>query len=151
VAPQATVGRVVTGTAGIGRVRAVRLRVVAMTGAKGATAIGRGKVQAGARSGTSRSGATVPRVLLARGGPEKAGWRSSKGSSKCGLLARVATELTETDRVPRAVRRGDVGMTTARLSEVLAGRTKGKSGTSRSEAPAPRVVRPRQASGPSPA
>jgi hypothetical protein len=151
VAPQATVGRVVTGTAGIGRVRAVRRRAVGMTVPKGATATGRDKVRAGARSGKSRTGVIAPRVLLAKGGLEKAGWRSSKGSSKCGLLVRVATELTETDRVPRAVRRGDVGMTTARLSEVVAGRTKGKSGTSRSEAPAPRVVRPRQASGPSPA
>ena len=151
MAPQATVGRVVTATAGIGSVRAVRLRAVATTGAKGAMAIGRAKAKARARNGISRTGVIAPSIAKAKGGLEKAGWRSSKGSSKFAHLARVATEPRETGRVLRAVHRGDVGMTTARPSEVLAGRTKGKSGTSRSGATAPGVVRPRRASGPSPA
>ena len=151
MAPQATVGRVVTGTAEIGSARAVRLRAVAMTAPKGAMAIGRAKARVRARSGKSRTGVIAPSIALAKGGLEKVGWRSSKGSSKCGLSDRVATEPTETDRVLQAVHRGVVGMMTARPSEVRAGRIKGKSGTSRSEAPAPRAARPRRASGPSPA
>jgi hypothetical protein len=112
VARQAAVGRVVTGMAGIGRVQAVRLRAVAMTAPKGATATGHAKAKA--RNGKSRTGVIAPSIALAKASLEKVGWRSSKGSSKCGLSGRVATEPTETDRVLQAVHPGDVGTMTAR-------------------------------------
>ena len=151
MARQAAVGRVVTGTAGIGSVRAVRLRAVAMTAPKDATATGRAKVRAEGQKWHKPDRGDRAEGGPGKGRPGKGRVAFKQGFKQVGRSGRVATEPTETDRVLLAVRRGDVGTTTARPSEVRAGRIKGRSGTSRSEAPAPRAVRPRRASGPSPA